>query len=115
MKSDPVDAVNVAASSISTITTVAAFTLTAFGIIIAVFALFGWTVISKAAEKRSREIAKNEFRNYVNSQEFHNLVGRQVSAKLALKKRASQITPDRDPSGDNPFDSLPETPTMKGP
>lgn len=95
-------AFQLAVSSISTVSSIASWTLTALGVLVAVIAIFGFAIIVKAARYQARAVANEVVTHYLSSDAFSRMLEQKVAESLAERDR-SMVAKDDNVDDADPF------------
>jgi len=79
----------IALSAVQTISSVAQTTLTAVGILLGIGAFFGFMVIYNGCKAVATKVAHKNFKDYMETPEFHNLLKEKISKGIEDKFRSA--------------------------
>lgn len=107
------EAAQTAMDAIQTVTNVASYTLTAIGIVIGLVAIFGGVAIWLGAKAAAKQIANKRFDDYMQGDEFKELV--KVRVEQAVDRHwqesaGARLVEERAPDDPQPFEPPPEEP-----
>lgn len=92
-------AFDLAVSSISTVSSVASWTITALGVVAALVAIFGWVAIDKGAKRVVNQVASH----YLSSDKFSKMLEQKVAEAVAQRERSMVAIEDDTTDDDDPF------------
>lgn len=95
-------------SAIGTVSSVASWTITALGVLVAIIAIFGWAVIAKASKAAAKKVAHDNVHAYLKSDEFIRLLDDKVEKALINKSIQGYVSGNDDIDDVDPFPSEPE-------